>query len=315
MKHCPRCNSITVVRFGTRNNRQRYRCKTCDHVWQSRSQPKRLERCIWEDFAVDDLRIKQLCQKYDIGKEKVRDTLNRHQVSSIMPSGQHDVIGMDCTYFGRRDIDEWGLLIIIDLHTKECLYCEEIPGHETYAHYCAALDTLASFGVHPKVCVIDGVTGLAGVLEVRGLLVQHCQFHQIKTINSYLTRNPVLEPNIELRRIALSLTHVNRQTFISIFNAWYYRNKIWLSEKARNPETRRLEYSHQKTRSAVHSLQRNFKYLYTFEQHPELLIPNTNNILEGINSAIKSKLNRHRGAKKNLKTQLIRDFLSRRTGR
>lgn len=313
-KHCPQCNSTIIIRFGKRGGCQRYHCKQCGHTWQNFRRPQRLQEKIWTDFAIEDLRIEQLCKKYNLGHDKIRQILHGYVAPPIIPHGQHDVIGMDCTYFGRRGINEWGLLIVLDMHTKECLYCEGIPGHETYAHYCKALDTLADFDIHPKACVIDGVIGLTGVLEQRGLLVQYCQFHQIKTINSYLTRNPVLEPNIELRKIVLSLTRVKRQVFITAFNSWYYKHKLWLNEKTINPETRKLEYSHQKTRSAVHSLQRNFKYLYTYEQYPELQIPNTNNMLEGINSAIKHKLNHHRGAKRNLKLQLIRNFLSRRTG-
>lgn len=313
-KHCPHCHCSTVVKFGIQHKRQRYRCKQCNKTWQEKAQFQRLHNAIWYDYAVEDLRIRQLCQKYNFGIDKIRRILLDYRVPSIVPAGQHDVIGMDCTYFGKKGIDEWGLLIIVDLHTKECLYCEEIPAHETYAHYCNALDALAGLGIHPKSCVVDGVPGLAGVLEHKGLLVQYCQFHQIKTINSYLTRNPILEPNIELRHIALSLTHVNRQTFARAFNAWFYQYQSWLKERTRNPDTGKLEYSHQKTRSAVHSLQKNFKYLYAYEQYPELDIPNTNNTLEGINSAIKHKLDHHRGIKKQLKTQLVRDFLSRRTG-
>lgn len=313
-RYCPHCHCSIVVKFGMQNGRQRYRCKSCQRTWQNQKQPQRLHEAIWHDYVVEDMRIKQLCKKYDFGDDKVRDILAQNQVPSIVPVGKHNVIGMDCTYFGKRGKGEWGLLTILDLHTGECLYCEEIPGHETYAHYCRALDVLAGFGTYPKACVIDGVTGLAGVLEAKGILVQYCQFHQIKTINTYLTRNPVLEPNIELRKITLSLTRIRRQAFIAAFNSWYYKYRSWLNEKTINPETGKLEYSHQKTRSAVHSLQRNFRYLYTFEQHPELKIPNTNNMLEGVNSAIKNKLNCHRGAKKSLKTQLVRDFLSRRTG-
>lgn len=150
MKHCPRCHCSMVIKFGVRNGRQRYRCKKCNHVWQNKGQPERLERHIWKDFAVEDMRIKQLCQKYCLGKDKVRDILNRYQAPPIIPSGKHDVIGMDCTYFGKRGRNAWGLLIILDLRTKECLYCEEIPGHETYAHYCIALDILAGFWGVPK---------------------------------------------------------------------------------------------------------------------------------------------------------------------
>lgn len=313
-KYCPHCHCSIVVKFGRQNGCQRYRCKNCGKTWQNKKQPQRLQKAIWHDYTVEDMRIKQLCQKYSFGDDKIREILSQHEVPPIMPTGQHDVIGMDCTYFGHRGINEWGLLIILDLHTGGCLYCEEIPGRETYAHYCIALDTLAGLGVHPKACVIDGVIGLAGVLEQKGLLVQYCQFHQVKTVIGCLTRNPILAPNIELKHIATSLTRVDRRTFIAMFNSWFYQHRQWLNERSRNPDTGKLEYTHARTRSAVHNLQRNFKYLYTFEQHPELQIPNTNNILEGTNSAIKHRLNHHRGAKKNLKTQLVRVFLSRRTG-
>lgn len=315
IRHCPHCHCSTgVVKIGTTSTgRQRYLCRACHKSWSTKLQPQRLQQAIWRDYAIEDLKVKQLCKKYKLGKDTIRKIINTHKVDPITPTGQHDVIGMDCTYFGHRNIDQWGVLIVIDAITGECLYCEELPGHETYAHYLQALRYLEHYGIYPKACVIDGIIGLAGVLTERGMLVQYCQFHQIRTIISYLTRNPILEPNIALKHIALELTHRSRKDFITIFNTWFYKNKIWLNEKSRNPETHKLEYTHQRTRSAVHSLQRNFKYLYTFEQHPELHIPNTNNMLEGINSAIKHKLNHHRGAKKTLKTQLIRDFLSRRT--
>lgn len=314
LRHCPHCHCNTVIKFGVQNGKQRYRCRGCHRTWQTSPQPQRIYKAIWHDYFVEDLKIKQISKKYGFSINKVKKIIGSYLAPPIIPHGQHDVVGMDCTYFGERNINEWGLLIIVDLHSGECLYCEEIPGHETWAHYCQALDTLAGFGVRPKVCVIDGVTGLAGVLALRGIAVQYCQFHQIKTINTYLTKHPVLEPNIELRKIVLSLTHVNRRTFKSLFDQWFYRNEAWLNEKTYNPETRKPEWTHPKTRSAVHSLHNNFKYLYTFEQYPELNIPNTNNMLEGINSAIKHKLNHHRGAKKQLKTQLVRVFLSDRTG-
>lgn len=313
MKYCPHCHCSTqTVKIGvTSTRRQRYKCKQCKKTWTSKARPQRFYANVWHDYAAENLTIGQLCRKYDCGKDKVRDILKSYEVPNIIPSGTHDVIGMDCTYFGKRaNGTEWGLLIVVDLHTKETLYCEELPGHETWAHYIQAIKALNRCGIYPKACVIDGIPGLTGMLANRGILVQYCQFHQVKTITTYLTKNPILEPNKELRNIALSLAHTNRQTFIAMFNTWYRKNEIWLDERTKNPDTGKLEYVHQKTRSAVHSIQRNLPYLYTFEQHPELNIPNTNNTLEGINNALKSRLSNHRGVKKELKTKLIRTFLS-----
>lgn len=314
MKHCPHCNCSTIVKFGVQNGHQRYRCKHCHKTWQTKSHPQRLYKAIWHDYAVEDMRIEQLSRRYKLGDDKIREILHDYYVPPILPTGKHDILAMDCTYFGKRGINEWGLLIVKDAITSECLYCEELPGHETYAHYIQALNYLAAHNIRPKVCIIDGITGLAGVLELRGILVQYCQFHQIKTVIGYLTRNPILEQNKELKYITLQLTHVSKKTFATLFNTWYYKNRTWLREKSESPETHKLEYTHPRTRSAVRSLQRNFRYLYTFEEHPDLKIPNTNNCMEGTNSAIKQKLNHHRGAKKDLKIKLVRTFLSRTTG-
>lgn len=316
MRHCPHCHcSTNVVKNGvTSAKRRRYRCRKCRKTWTTKAHPQRLAKTIWHNYAIEDMHIKQLCKRYKVGNDKIREILHSYEVPLIMPTGQHDILAMDCTYFGKRNKNKWGMLIVKDALTGECLYCEETPGYETYAHYIQALNHLEVYNIRPKACIIDGITGLAGVLEARGILVQYCQFHQIKTIIGYLTRNPILDQNKELKHIALQLTHVPKKTFIALFNAWYHKNQTWLKEKSRNPETNRLEYTHQKTRSAVHSLQRNFKYLYTFEEHPELKIPNTNNCMEGTNSAIKSKLNHHRGTRKDLKIKLIRTILSDKTG-
>lgn len=228
-KHCPHCHCSTkVVKIGTTSaKRQRYKCKQCGGTWTSKPRPQRLCACVWHDFSIENFTIYQLCNKYNCGKDKIRELLDCYEVPAIIPSGTHDVVGMDCTYFGKRtNGTEWGILIVADICTKEVLYVEELPGHETWAHYIQALDILNRYGVYPKACVIDGVPGLAGILVNRSLLVQHCQFHQVKTITTYLTKNPILEPNRELRNIALSLTRADRQTFAAMFNRWFVKNKI-----------------------------------------------------------------------------------------
>lgn len=308
-RYCPHCHCSTVIKFGVRNNRQRYRCKKCKAVW-SIKRPERLSNLIWDDFVFRGFRVADLVDKYHRSKNTIRSILDKHIVPPIIPSGNPTVIAMDCTYFGR----EYGLLIVIDVHTGKCLYCQEIGHYETIMDYQRAIIYLRNhYHIYPKACVIDGKKGMYSMLEYYHIKPQFCQFHQLQIINKYLTKNPVLEPNIELRRITLSLTHVNHQTFYSMFNAWRWRHQAWLREKTYNPETKKREYTHQDTRKAARSLLVNMPYLFTFEHNPELYIPNTNNMLEGTNSTIKDKLKRHRGMSKSLKLKLIRSFLSRRT--
>lgn len=311
MRHCPHCNCSTVIKFGTRNNRQRYRCKKCKTVWSNIKRPGRLNKLIWDSFVFRGYRITDLVDKYTLSRNTIRDILDSYVVPPVIPPlGDHTVIAMDCTYFGR----EYGLLIVIDVHTGDCLYCQEIGRYETLMDYQRAIIYLRNeCHIYPKACVIDGKKGMYSMLEYYHIKPQFCQFHQLQIINKYLTKKPVLEPNIELRQIAMSLTHVDHRTFYNMFNAWRWRSQVWLREKTYNPETRRREYTHKDTRKAARSLLVNMPYLFTFEHNPELNIPNTNNMLEGINSTIKDKLKRHRGINKSLKLKLIRSFLSRRT--
>jgi hypothetical protein len=51
---------------------------------------------------------------------------------------------------------------------------------------------------------------------------------------------------------------------------------------------------HARTHKAYRSLKNKMAYLYTFEKHPELDIPQTNNSLEAINSHLKTKTRIHR---------------------
>ena len=52
------------------------------------------------------------------------------------------------------------------------------------------------------------------------------------------------------------------------------------------------------------------KWLYTYEEYPELEIPNTTNLLEGLNSQLKRVLHNHNGMKEVNKKKFIDGFLN-----
>ena len=90
---------------------------------------------------------------------------------------------------------------------------------------------------------------------------------------------------------------------------WRAVNFNWLNERTCYNDIssgdvsngKRWEYAHKESRSAINSLFRNLLFLFTFEDYPELNIPNTNNMIEGIHSDLKRRLANHRGLKKNRK--------------
>ena len=103
----------------------------------------------------------------------------------------------------------------------------------------------------------------------------------------------------------MKLTKTDKESFTGWLDDWYEKWEDFLKEKTFNPETNRHYFTHRGTRSAYFSLKRNLDYLFTFYDHLELNIPNTNNSVEGYFSYLKKKVNIHNGLRKDRKTKLI----------
>ena len=308
-RHCPHCHfSIDVIKFGiTSSGKQRYRCKQCKVTWTTKSHPQVLAKNIWQDLVFCNMNNRELADKYKMSERSIRRKLDLYTPPEIIPTSAK-VIAMDVTYFGRS----WGILTVINAHNGKVLYCEPINGHETVWDYERAISHLHKYNVYPEAAVVDGTVGVIKMLEDKGIKVQFCQFHQLRIITQCLTRKPILNPNIDLRNIDLSLTHVDKENFTNMVYGWKLRYEFWMQEKNRT-EAGKWEYVHKLTRRAIRSLINNLPYLFTYQEYPELNIPNTNNKIEGLHSELKRRLNNHRGLKKAQKIQFARIFFSGRT--
>lgn len=313
-KHCPRCNFNTkIVKIGTTSSgRQRFMCRECGRTWVSKPHPQILARKIWYDLVFHNMNVDELANKYNVCTRTIRNKLDLYNPPEVIPNENDKdvfVVAMDVTFFKRTG----GILTVIDAHTGKAIYEAETRGYETVWDYEKAIQTLHSYGIHPKAAVVDGKKGVIEMLEGYGICVQMCQFHQKKIIRRYISRNPDLAENRSIKELSDSLTHVRRNTFERMVYVWRATNYSWIQERTYFDDGR-WEYKHGKTRSAINSLFKNLPYLFTFEDHPGLDIPNTNNKIEGIHSELKRRLANHRGLKKDQKIKFVRIFLSGRTG-
>ena len=67
---------------------------------------------------------------------------------------------------------------------------------------------------------------------------------------------------------------------------------------------------HPRLRSAYFSLKRNMGNLFVFEEHPDLSIPNTTNLLDGAFAGLKRHLECHHGMRMENKVLFIKDYFS-----
>ena len=86
------------------------------------------------------------------------------------------------------------------------------------------------------------------------ILVQLCQFHQVKTVSRYLTRNPKTYAGKALWRLALTLKNSRQSDFERNLQTWFEQYQNYLNERTFNPETGKSHYTHKNIRSAYYGI-------------------------------------------------------------
>jgi hypothetical protein len=247
----------------------------------------------------------QLALAYGKSEKWIRNTLKFAQPKLVKPEKYSAVIIPDVTFFGR----DYGILLCRDPHRKNNPHFQEVH-RETNEEYRQARQALEAKGITILAVVIDGRKGVKELFS--DVPVQICQFHQVKTVNRYLTRKPKLQAGQELRLIALGLTNMNEQYFTELLTRYHEKWKEFLKERTIKPDnTEKWNYTHKRVRAAYYSLKRNAPNLFTYQKYPELNIPNTTNSADGYFNRLKSLLNVHRGMSKEKRFILIREILTK----
>ena len=161
-------------------------------------------------------------------------------------------------------------------------------------------------GIDIQAIVCDGRKGLFQLFG--DIPIQMCQFHQIQIVLRHLTRKPKTQPAIELKKLTLILTKQTKEGFINSLNDWHLRWYDYLNQRSQSASTGKTYYTHKRLRSAYLSLKRNLPYLFVFEEHKELMIPNTTNSLDGQFADLKNRLRNHNGLSRTRKMKFIDGF-------
>ena len=107
---------------------------------------------------------------------------------------------------------------------------------------------------------------------------------------------------------------MDKECFIGAFEEWYEMYKDVVNERVQDKRIKRQTppYMRPRLRSAYLSVKRNMPLLWTFYDHPETGLPNTNNALEGLFSDLKSKVRVHCGISNEHRKKLLDEYIKRR---
>lgn len=293
-----------MVRNGVRGRKQLYKCKSCGR--QFLGGVRRDKAQVIADYVERKQTLAQLAVKYGVNEKTIRRDLEGMRYVHKIAKYKDVTIQMDTTYWGR----DFGLMVIRDALRGKVLWHKYVR-HETIAQYVEGVDWLKRNGFRIYGVVIDGMKGLPQSLKP--VWVQMCQFHQMLIVRRYLTQEPDLEASAELLKLVNDMTKMDKESFVGAFNEWHGKYEDIINERVHDKRIKRKTppYMRPRLRSAYLSVKRNMPLLWTFYDHPETGLPNTNNALEGMFSDLKSKVRVHSGISKEHRKKLIDEYIKR----
>lgn len=282
-----------------------YKCNACKRQFVGGCRRDKTQ--VITDYVEGKQTIEQLSVKYGVSSRTIQRDLKGMRYVQKIGKNKNVTIQMDTTYWGRS----FGLMVIKDALRNKILWRKYVR-YETIKDYLEGVEWLKSQGFRIYGAVIDGMRGLAQALYP--IPVQMCQFHQIMIARRYLTQDPDIVASKELLNLIKEITKMDKESFIGAFEQWYERNKDILNERIvdRRMKRKTPPYMRPRLRSAYLSIKRNMQLLWTFYDHPETGLPNTNNALEGVFSDIKSKARVHRGISRANRKKLLDEYIKRR---
>lgn len=258
---------------------------------------------LWQEYARRKQTLAEIGERHGHTYKWVRARLDAHEVS--MPDDltpQSTIIVPDTTFWGRH----YGVTVFRSWSLKRNLWWTEVSS-ERQATYHYGRKILEERGWTFTAAVIDGRRGLATVFK--DIPVQICHFHQLKTVTKYLTRRPETEAGRDLRTLALTLTKTDEHTFSAALAEWEQRWRGFYTEKTYLTGTTHWHYTHKTVRGAYLSLKRNLPFLFTYQKHPHLHIPNTTNTADGSFAGLKQKVGAHHGLRRDRRYKVICELL------
>lgn len=284
--------------------KQRYKCKICGHVFQNKKRSKKEAidiNKLWKLYCFRKQTYAELAEDYGVTIKTIQTKLDEYEFISPFVVPGKIILLIDTTYFW-----EFWIMVFKDYKTKKIVHYKLVI-NENNTDYKNGVKELQQQWWIIKAIVCDGRKGLLNGFP--DIPTQMCNFHQVAIIRRYITKNPILEANKDIKKLTELLVHTDKETFTYYLELYWKHYSNFLKEKRLNKKWK-WEYAHKRTRSAYNSLKNNLKYLFTWYDYLwKVDIPNTTNWLEWLFWHIKPKISLHRGLKKERKIKLILSLL------
>ena len=302
-KRCKKCCWAEIKKDWFMRWKQRWKCRECRHVFQNKTRTvKKKIRNIWNEYCFWKQTYSELAEKYGKSLKQIQKIIDSYDFIAPQITPTEVILLMDTTYFW-----EFWIMAFKSYESKKVIHYR-IVKNENNTDYKEWVSKLQEEWWIIKAIVCDGRKGL--LTWFPDIPTQMCQFHQVAIIRRYITKNPILQANKDLKWITNLLKQTDKETFTHYLEKYWKKYEAFLKEKTIWKDGK-LRYVHNRTRSAYFSLKNNLKYLFTSYDYIWIIdIPNTTNALEWVFGHLKTKVALHRWLKKERKIKLILALLN-----
>jgi len=302
-----------VIRWGKRNGRQRFKCKSCEllFTWANKGVSQANEFIWFTKWVLGRRTFNDLVSESGYAKSTLQRLFKVYlskppQFIIRYKTGLRLIV--DGTYFGRSLC----LILYYDSAHRYALYFR-YSTNEFYKELKEDLQILKSVGIEVLSVTCDGKKSIIRAVRkvYEKATLQRCTVHVQRNVRIWITRKPKSEAAKELRYIISFLHHikniVEQNMWIIAFNYWYIKHKTVIEEKVYRKQTGRWWYKHRQLRRSAISIKNAIPDLFHFIQTPA--IPKSTNGIDSYFGHLKTNLKIHRGLSAVNKKSFILWFL------
>lgn len=312
-KSCWSCKSIDVIKWGTQNNKQRFKCKKCGLLFTRQNKKvKESNQFIWfKKWVLHRQTIDYISNESGYSIRTLKTYFDKYLSQAptlpIYPREKLNLL-IDGTYFS-KDI----CLIVYRDNTIKFTQLYRLTSGEYFDEIKEDLDNLFKLNIKIESITCDGHKAILKAIKhsCKEVILQRCLVHIERECCMWLTTKPKSLEGYELllivKKISLIKNHNQSHEWMMELYNWHEKHKNYVNEKTYKIGTKRYWYKHTNVRRAfVHiknALPNMFQYL--FNEH----VPKSTNGLESFFGHLKSHLLLHRGLTKEHRKNFIKWYL------
>ena len=312
-QRCPKCGSLNIIRWGSREGHQRYKCRDCGTSFVKHKEGVRQSnRLVWfRKWVLGKQTIEDIAQECGYSARQVHRWFDEYLDSSpswTMNTSRPIYLLIDGTYYS----DGHCLILYRAENLKRTIFYR-FTTHEDDDEIASDLISIRDLGYDVIGIATDGGDNIIRAVQYVFPHVprQRCVVHVQRECLASITQRP-RSPEARMFRnlvqqLSIVYTSNDKLWWLSRYSRWTEENLEYVFQKGVVSYSKQEYYVHNDLRKAYIHLKRALPNLFTYIDHPG--VPKTTNALEAFFGHIKDQIRLHRGLAESRIDNFIKWFL------